>query len=163
MNFSINTNCFTINSVSLMDSKKNIIMDGLFTKINYLSEWFTMNGIFLNIPIEAKKNFVDDKCGINFDPYAIMNLPIIKLFTKIENDLLDYYCHSKQKNFKKNVMLSKQLYNGNLKLNVDNNVNETFTKDKKILIKISGIWETNDGIGITYKLFEGNSVINCLK
>jgi hypothetical protein len=60
-------------------------------------------------------------------------------------------------------MLSKQLYNGNLKLNVDNNVNETFTKDKKILIKISGIWETNDGIGITYKLFEGNSVINCLK
>ena len=101
MNFSINTNCFTINSVSLMDSKKNIIMDGLFTKINYLSEWFTMNGIFLNIPIEAKKIFVDDKCGINFDPYAIMNLPIIKVFTKIENDLLDYYCHSKQKTSKK--------------------------------------------------------------
>ena len=162
MNFSINTNCFTINNVSFMDSKQNIVMDGLFTKINYLSNWFTMNSIFFNIPIESKKIFTDDRCIIVFDLYAIINLPIIKLFTTIENELLDYYCYSKQKKLKKNLMLSKQLYNGNLKLNIENN-SESFTKDTKILIKISGIWETADGIGITYKLFQGNTVINCLK
>ena len=83
-----------------MYSKQNIVMDGLFTKINYLSNWFTMNSIFLNIPIESKKIFTDDRCIIVFDPYAIINLPIIKLFTTIENELLDYYCYSKQKKLK---------------------------------------------------------------
>ena len=40
-----------------LDSKNNMLMDGIFTKVIYTNEWFTMNGLYINLPIEIKWDF----------------------------------------------------------------------------------------------------------
>ena len=54
MNISINSLDFDIHNVSFLEPKKNILMEGYFTKINYLSQWFTMSGLFFYLPIKIK-------------------------------------------------------------------------------------------------------------
>lgn len=156
MNFTIDESKFNIKSVALMESKKNIIMDGHFTKLNYLSEWFTMNGLFFSISLDCKLVTVADKVMINYDPYSLHNLPAMKFLSYVENVLLDIYSHSRQKHIHKNTLFTKQLYSGYLKVVTDKkNVNST---KKTWCIKISGIWETSEEMGITYKVFEGNPI-----
>lgn len=152
MNFCLHIPNFNISNISLLESKQNILMEGFFTKINYLSEFFTMNGLFLYAPIKIK-GIIEDKNFIKFDPYSPDNNQFIKQFSNIEDQLLSFYIHNKQKNLKKQNILSKQFYNGVLKVNIDKSA---IGKNSKVyIIKISGIWETSDQIGITYKLFEG--------
>ena len=52
MNIILNLNNINSYNVCFLEPKKNIIMDGLFTKINFLNEYLTMNGIFIIFPIE---------------------------------------------------------------------------------------------------------------
>jgi hypothetical protein len=40
--------------IYFLDSKNNILMDGFFTKLIYTDEWFTMNGLYINLPIEMQ-------------------------------------------------------------------------------------------------------------
>ena len=62
MNISINSFDFDIHNVSFLEPKKNILMEGYFTKINYLSQWFTMSGLFFTYQLKLnqllKKNHV---------------------------------------------------------------------------------------------------------
>lgn len=157
MNFTIHENNFTIDNVLLMDSKKNIIMDGSFTKMNYLSQYLTMNGLFFYINIDLKNRNSIEKQYIHYDPYTEYNLPIIQFLSNIETELLNYYLSSKQKNKKKNTLFSKQLYTGYLKVTQDGNIDRLSVK-KRLVVKISGIWETTEEIGITYKIFEGGLI-----
>jgi hypothetical protein len=153
MNFTIDEPNFNIKNVSLMESKKNIIMDGQFTKLNYLCEWFTMNGLFFSTALDYKTISSGDKIMINYDPYSARNLPVLKFLSTVENQLLDMYSCNKQKHVHKNTLFTKQLYSGYLK--IVTNEKAPFRSNKKMwCIKISGIWETNDEIGITYKVFE---------
>lgn len=40
--------------IYFLDCKNNILMDGIFTKIIYTNEWFVMNGLYINLPIEIQ-------------------------------------------------------------------------------------------------------------
>lgn len=157
MNFTIDRNNFTIDNVLLMDSKKNVIMEGSFTKMNYLSQYLTMNGLFFYIDIDLKSKCNMEKHYIQYDPYTEYNLPIIQFLSNLEMELLNYYLNSKQKNKKKNTLFSKQLYAGYLKVTPDEN-RDNLSAKKRLIVKISGIWETSEEIGITYKMFEGGLI-----
>ena len=43
---------FTLTNLFFLDTKKNMIMDGNFTKLLYSNELFVMNGLYLLFPIE---------------------------------------------------------------------------------------------------------------
>ena len=45
MNFVIDNPNFHMKNVSLAESKKNIVLEGYFTKLNYLSKWCTMSSL----------------------------------------------------------------------------------------------------------------------
>ena len=90
MNISINSFDFDIHNVSFLEPKKNILMEGYFTKINYLSQWFTMSGLFFYLPIKIK-SIIKEKSCIKFDPYLPENHGFIQKFAAIENYLLDFY------------------------------------------------------------------------
>ena len=157
MKFSIHLNDFSTTNISFLESKKNMLMEGYFTKINYLNKWFTMNGLFFYIPIKIK-SIIKDKLSIKFDPYCPDNHENINKFSIIEKDLLDFYNNNKQYQHKKQLLLTKQLFNGVLKLTPENF--DTIIEEKdNYVIKVSGIWETNNEIGITYKLFKAHSII----
>ena len=64
-------------NVYFLDIKKNMLMEGIFTKMIYINEWFTMNGLYIHLPIEIqsiymlnnyhKKNFLSIKYLIRYD------------------------------------------------------------------------------------------------
>jgi hypothetical protein len=149
---------FILNDCFFLDTKRNIIIDGNFTKLFFSNKLFTMNGLYFIFPIEPTTiEHAINKKQMKFNPYSPNNLSIIQNIADIEYKILDYYRQLKNcNNCTISNILSKQLYCGYMKIykkchETDelNNLN-----NKKYIIKISGIWENNYEIGLTYKLYE---------
>jgi len=150
MNIILNLNNINSYNVCFLQPKKNIIMDGLFTKINFLNEYLTMNGIFIIFPIEQysiENN--EKKYYLKFNHTS--NMRTVQEFSKLENNLLELYNTNHNRNKKKSMLLSKQLFNGYIKIYKEK---VDVIHDKlRLVMKISGIWENETEIGLTYKLF----------
>lgn len=161
MNISFDIDDFNINNVYFLDTKKNIIMDGNFTKIIYSELSITLNSIYIQFPIH-KHNFnkVLNKNIINFSLLNPANINIIKELNRIEHDIIEYF-KIYYKNNKNNVYsLKSQLKTGNVKIYCENSGQTSLSLTNNIInpryiIKISGIWENMNSIGITYKILEG--------
>lgn len=151
MNICIDINNFSNMCINFLDSKRNIIMDGKFTKLLYSNQYFTMNGIFLNIELESyniERSF--NKSFLKFNPNNEHNSKMIKELHKIESQILDYYKVFFHSNCKPLYLLSKQLNNGNIKILCDKNT--VINNKSNFILKISGVWETYEDIGLTFKL-----------
>jgi hypothetical protein len=190
MNIILATSQFFIGNTFFTDQKRNIIMDGLFTKIIYSNEMLAMNGIYFLFPIEQITIETNQNNSfLHYSPYHPSNYLIIQQFMKIENGILEYYKEMNNYKHKTNTLLTKQLFSGNMKIykeqyqipdsekkklgmfhttnsysnnttntNTTNNNNTTNTKGQEyFVIKMSGVWETNNEIGITFKLYAMNS------
>jgi len=144
---------FILSNLFFLDMKRNIIMDGNFTKIIYSNDCFTMNGLFILFPIESGIERLKNQ--IKFNSYSPYNLSIIQEFSRLEMKILEYYKQSKQCNRKLSNLLSRQIYSGFMKTHKDN-YDMVFDEKKNIqyVLKISGVWETREEVGLTYKLYE---------
>ena len=153
MNILIQPSQFELNNTYFMDTKNNIIMDGNFSKIIYSNDLFTINGIYIDFPIKINSfNKVSNKNVMYFDIFT--NMDIIQKISHIEQNII--YSYKKQYNIEDKLpanILSKQLQNGILKYYSDD-YGYYFKKIPDFYIKISGIWDNHNEIGITYKLIE---------
>lgn len=158
MNIVSNVNQISIYNLFFTDKKKNIIVDGSFIKLIYSNNTFSMNGIYLFLPISNfALNTTNNNIFVNFNPYHKSNAYLIQELTKLEYQILDYYRKNNYTNKKISNILSKQLYSGVMKLYKE--VKEPFDCDiskLKLIIKISGIWETQTEIGLAIKLLCSN-------
>jgi hypothetical protein len=203
---------FRIHNVFLLENKKNMIMDGKFTKIIYSDHFFILYGIFLKIFL-----FVDgvttngvngNKYFFKFQPNHTCHEHVVNEIINIEYRILEFYKETFNVKKKSATILRNQIYNGCVKL-FKNNCNsystetnttiprisvpnenfgegsigtqqltteeassspsltqlsnsEIFTGKNNVekyiyprkihfLLKISGIWEDNESIGLTYK------------
>jgi hypothetical protein len=133
-------------------------MDGKFTKIVYSDELIVMNGIYLITPFDdfyVENNL--NKCVLKINIHNSINSNIITELIKIENNIIQYYKHLFECSKKSFALLKEQILNGNIKLyNNTNSINNNNANEKrcKIIIKISGIWENEDQVGLTYKFME---------
>jgi hypothetical protein len=159
MNIIISLKQFDINSVFFLDTKKNIIINGYFTKIIYSNSFITLNGIYIKtnfiLKPQTKNMYFDElntKNNIYFQPHLNENYDIIKLISNYENDILQYYKNiNKINNKTQSLTISKQINTGLIKLYKDNG---SYLYDlSKIVLKISGVWENNETFGLTYKFF----------
>jgi hypothetical protein len=154
MNFIFNIEQFQIENIHLFEKKKNVVIDGNFTKIIYSDDLITMNGIYLNFPIEIQNNTKHySNKNIHFYPYHLKNIQYIKAFCRIEEYIINYYKIFYDIDKKNHLGLAKQLYSGFFKVYADKDDSKRLYKNKYIL-KISGIWENMSDVGITYKLIE---------
>ena len=114
MNIFIKYDEFNINYLHFLNTKKNLLMDGNFTKVMYSNEYISTNGL-----------------------YIVFNNPnnITESIKMIETDILIYY---------------KNMYNLNKKI-ISSIRSYKYNNEGHVLFKISGIWETESEIGITYK------------
>ena len=125
--------------------KNNIMNEGNFIRILYSTSEFSLNGIYLlfnlnNVFIENYYN----KYKISFDIYSHKEL--FEKINKIEESLL------KRVNLKHKIpqyKISEQIFNGNIKIVLDNSNKQVYRKE--YVLKISGIWETELHYGVTYK------------
>ena len=152
---SINLQEFDYKHIIICEAIKNsIILYNNFYKLLYSNEFVTFNGIF--ILFHFNYNYII-KDKIFFD--ISKNIDVIDRLNNIEYKILDIINVKKEKQLK----LKDFLKNGIIKFsNSDyDEIDETFIKLKKInedtnienfILKLSGIWENKDYIGITFKI-----------
>lgn len=157
MNLVIQLNNIKLENFIFLDTKENIIMEGNFTKIIYSNENFVMNGIYIDISLNSFHiENIMNKDYFRFNPLCCINNNFIKKMMELEIQLLEYYKKTFNINNKINSVLSKQLQSGTLKVfkeYIKNNFNSKNIQNSYVL-KISGIWENYNEIGVTYKLLE---------
>ena len=153
MNLVLDINNIDIINVSFLEKKDNTIVEGIFSKIIYTDEFVTLNGIFIDFPLEIVHT--DKMINKNYLFFTLQsNYNIISKIQELETKLID--CYNIEKNIcKKNVFnLYNQLISGKIKI-YNNAYN---SKNNHIVLKISGLWETTNEIGITYKFILMNNV-----
>lgn len=131
--------------------KNNIMNEGNFVRILYSNSLFALNGISILIPlhdISIEKYYNKYKCIFNTNQHK----DLIEQLRLIEEGLLRKY------NIRNKIpqhKINEQFKNGNIKLfleNADKLTNSNF------ILKISGIWETENYYGLTYKFIKANNV-----
>ncbi len=126
--------------------KNNVMINGSFTRILYSSHIFTMNGIYLMIPLSEvtfEKYYQKYKCIFNSNN----NIKTIEKICDIESKLLQKV-GTTIKNKVPQYKIQEQLKNSHIKILSDNAPVSTASL---FLLKISGIWETETHYGVTYK------------
>jgi hypothetical protein len=154
------------NNIIICDPIKNsIINQSIFYKLLYSNENSCFNGVFglfkLNIDDMNR-----DKIYFNKNK----NSEIIKNITILENNILNKLNNSKNKIYKlkelfennnikysnndinNNLLKSKCFYNYSKKLSIKND-------EIHLILKISGLWETKQNLGITFKIILVNNYI----
>ena len=103
-------------TIHFLDTKKNMIMDGEFTKILYVQPFVTMDGWFIECPLYL--NPANEKYTniIWFPPYHEDNIQILRDFAEIEKQLIDYYIDYKGIEKRPQYSLHNQLFGGSIKI-----------------------------------------------
>jgi hypothetical protein len=125
--------------------KNNIINEGVFIKILYSTDFFVLNGIYLLINlynITCEKYYTKYKCHFDISTHK----QLINKIKNIEENILQKIKINKIPLYK----INEQLQNGNFKIFND----VKFTDSTSFILKISGVWETQNNYGLTYKFIK---------
>ena len=142
MNLILNVGQFSQDNVYFNSTiKNNIIHNSLFSRIIYSTQLFTINGLNFSIDLNniSIENYYN-KYKCSFKP-SIQNTTICQSICNIEKEILTKFNIQKIPVY----AINDQLKIANFKI-FANNENITI-----IVLKISGIWETENNFGITYK------------
>lgn len=127
--------------------ENNIIPNSYFYNIFYSNNLLYINNVILKFRLNnvvINEYFNKFKCNFNVRD----NIETINFLTNLEKKILSLLNNDLDCNFK----LREQLNNGEIKINnYTNKILQTRLNKLDILIKISGIWETQDEKGIIVK------------
>tara|TARA_B110000008_G_scaffold109728_1_gene112747 strand:+ start:415 stop:882 length:468 start_codon:yes stop_codon:yes gene_type:complete len=123
--------------------KNNVINNSYFHRIYYSDDSFILNGITIEFTlknINIEKHF--NKIKINFNKKD--NANTIDNLLSIEEDLMNMFHYGK----KRKLLLREQIGNNYIKIN-----NKIFNQysEIKLILKISGFWESVYDYGITFR------------
>jgi len=142
---------FDINRIYFTDSQNNMVIDdGSFSKILVSYDDMVMNGIFLQCHFN---NTIVDK--LEFNKYRISwdekyNQEILYKLKQIEIAILEKY-----KNHKQLPMSSTFINNRSIRVFSEM---DKLKSHNNFLLRISGVWETRESFGITYKFLELSNI-----
>jgi len=144
---------FQPENIQFMKTRKNMIMeDSLFIKLLYSDENLVMNSVYIEFPIvvnDMNRNMAQ------FHPKD--NEALIQKMARIEQDILLYYkmVHQVEKNMVLSVLsiLERGFFKFNHLPGCMPGRSEMF------VLKISGIWESGDSIGLNSKFYFVKSTI----
>ena len=122
--------------------KNTMINEGLFHKILYSNDIFTCNGLYIKMNFRETK-WLNGRLIFNIEP----NQDIMNRIVEIEKHILDKIDLNKRAHYK----IYEQIKNGNFK---------TSNSNSTIIIKISGVWENQNTLGISYKIISINRTVN---
>ena len=136
MNILLDLENVNMSNIFFTDTKQNMMFDGVFTKLLYCDDFFTMYGIYINVFIQ--QTTTNTKPKINTDTYNAL--------VKLETDILEAYIKTK-KHVQTNVTYKlAELLKTKFQIN-------SLLNEKTNCLKISGIWENNQTkeFGISFK------------
>ena len=163
-------NNIDINNIYMLSSiKNNLIVNGTFNKLIYSNDLYISNGIYINIIIKNITNHsINSKhnnCYIEFD--VNKNEDIIKKLYDIENNILINMINVMDLDDVNNLndnkiccyKINELFKSGVIKLNNNNHDNYNENYYNHIILKLSGIWQNNNSIGISYRIIPVNRSI----
>lgn len=183
------TNKLSIEYLYFQEKKNNIIINGTFTKIVYSTKEFSMNGLYLYLPFifaqtKNQRNvyqtrtdhYKKKKQYIDLDTTQPSNYNIIECISEFEDSILKYYKRVFNVEKTSSYTLRNQLMTGTINISLVEGetvsvsdsqsnfgiFNSLMTEDEtetKYILKISGIWENAQTIGITYKFIQMKQII----
>ena len=150
---------FNISNIFILSPiKNNLIIDGLFYKLLYSEELYTSNGIYIDISMNGGSNL---NGRMSYDISKNMNT--LRKIYNIERYIFQNILNSENNKKKIYYKISDQFKNGNMKLNHFNNNNNNFNNNNfnnndnnNFILKISGVWENSNSLGISFKLIQIN-------
>ena len=148
MFLAINNNNINTNNLIISEKKKNnVITDSFFYRIYYSDNSFISNGLVISYVFNMT-NIEKFFKKIKFNFKEKNNIQNIENIIHIENRLLNYFNNNKKKKFS----LRDQLKQNFLKIQ-NNNFTHLNLNQLKLVLKISGFWETKYEFGLTYRFF----------
>jgi hypothetical protein len=180
MNIAIDINNFSIDNVYFGDSIKNaIIENGKFIRIFYSNDIMTLNGIYIKIDSDLKKlndgdiqSLLSNITRIENNILEKINIPNKAKAIKISDYLIfNAYMNSNinvsvgnQNNFKYQNQYQypyqhqlQPLLQPILQTQQTQNHSKIYNLNR-MLLKISGVWETASEYGLTFKFIEINKM-----
>ena len=152
MNIILDPSIFSLTEIFLADKKRNILINGYFTKIIYSNQYMTINSIYYTLPFEsARITLMKGEMYMQYDTCNSHNIGIIKRLTDIEYKLLEYYKRVYNLSVNISTSIEKRLQYGKIKMFCAEN--SALKTNDSIVVKISGIWETVNEIGLAIKFF----------
>jgi len=136
-------------------TKNKIIDNGYFIKFFYSTSQFTLNSIYIDIPLVdySIKNIYDkNKIKCAFEKTNEKNKWVIERLKKIEEDIIELFFPNIKKPPSYN--LYDKIKNGMFALYYSTNhkiYNTSFFQNNNLVLKISGLWITNENYGLAYK------------
>uniref|UniRef100_A0A6C0B2L1 Uncharacterized protein n=1 Tax=viral metagenome TaxID=1070528 RepID=A0A6C0B2L1_9ZZZZ len=155
MNIILDNSNFQLGYMYFLQPKQNIIMDGTFSKIIYSDECFSLNSVYLSMPLEIQSiERSGNKHSARLAIDSSQNNIFIQELSKIEHRIIEYYKQTHTNKGGKNSVVSiyKQLMSGTIKLYSARKDGQAISP--QFILKISGIWESQSDIGLTYKIIE---------
>jgi hypothetical protein len=140
--------------------KNSAVQYNYFYKLLYSTHIVSLTSIFV---IFELNNLYFDNDKIKFDK-SVLNNRVFNKLIELEEHVLNLVRDSKNKLFKIRELYENQYFkyalsDDNENLNNYNHVNE-INNNKTFIIKISGIWESKESIGLTFKFIKVNKFID---
>ena len=142
--------------------KNSAVQYNYFYKILYSTNNVSLTSIFIIFEL-TNTSLENDK--VKFDRNITNNYVFNKLI-ELEEYILNLINETKNKLYKIQELYEKQYFKYTLCDDIDNLTNynylnhiESANKANTFIIKISGIWESKDAIGLTYKIVMVNKFI----
>lgn len=139
--------------------KNSAVQYNYFYKLLYSTNIVSLTSIFLLFELN-NLSFENDK--IRFIKSTLNNSVFSKLI-ELEEQLLNLIIDSKNKLYKLKEIYENQFFKYSLSDEYENLNSYSYLKDlnnKTFIIKISGIWESKDSIGLTFKFIKVNKFID---
>ena len=140
---------FNIDNIILLNKTRNtIVNNGYFYRIYYSSKNFCSNGIYIFFKlreVNVEKYFNKIKCSFS----GHINKKAIADLINIEEKILERYKLPK----KRRLRIHEQLLNKYIKL-ISHEFNDWGErKNINLMLKLSGLWESNEEYGITFRFY----------
>jgi hypothetical protein len=157
MNILINYNTYDANNVFFSEAIKNTIIDNsVFRRLVYTPDNYSLNSLHFMISIQnavIKKYYNKYKCYIN---HTTLNHVEINKMVSIEKSILS---RVDIKNKRPITQISDLLNQKHIKLFSSNPLKDNY-ENFRVVLKISGIWETEDTYGLTFKFIDLTNLDN---
>jgi hypothetical protein len=149
--------------------KNNVLQDGNFIRILYFTENVSLNGIYLMVPlknvsVERYYNKVKYLFDLDENREIIEKIKIIEetILSKIAS--FSQYINNKSPQFN----IYDNFIHQNIKMHMNNFLdsssssipksNKHYSHSNTFILKISGVWSTDEQYGLTYKHFQPASI-----
>jgi hypothetical protein len=138
--------------------KNSAVQYNYFYKLLYSTHIVSLTSIFLLFELN-NLSFENDK--IKFDRTTLNNSVFSKLI-ELEDHILNLIVDSKNKLYKLKEIYENQFFKFSLSDDNENINSYNYLKhlnNRTFIIKISGIWESKDSIGLTFKFIKVNKFV----